>query len=405
MDHRERDALLAADPDSALPLKVAVLSFSPIARDGRVLRTIGALRSQGHDVTALGFGSRPPLDCAFIELPAPGGPMRHRAGIVATQLPANVAPDLSGRLHFMLHSHRAARDALVHLRPQVVHANDWKALPSATALQAVNGAAIIYDSHEFAVEEHADNRAWRLVSQRHTKAIEARFIGRARIVTTVSDGIADALQALYDLAERPSVIRNTPSFERVDPAPVDAPLRLLFHGVLKPGRGIEASIGAMRLLPNHHLILRGEGAPAYLRHLRALAGSVGLEERISFEPAVEPAEVVRAASRSHVGLFCAPLDTRHNRFAMPNKAFEYMMAGLAVVATANTELAHFLDRHGCGVVADACAPEAIANAVGDLDAVRLSRLRMGALHAAAENSWDREQEKLVRIIDRLPHPS
>ncbi|WID98750.1 glycosyltransferase [Bosea vestrisii] len=393
--------MLSVNSRAKRTLRIAVLSYTTIARDYRVLRTLETLAALGHEVIAVGFGEAPDLPVRMIRLPDPPGRAGQRLGIMATQFPANLIPASAPLLHMLLPPHRAAREALLALRPDIVHANDWQALVAADAARQAVGSRIVYDSHELAGEEHADNWVWRLVAQRHTSAIEARFIRRADAVVTVSDGIADTLQALYALPSRPLVIRNAPAYRTVAPAPFTQPLRLLFHGILKSGRGIEAVIGAMPLLPEYRLTLRGDGAPHYLAKLQALAAKLGVASRITFEPAVPHEEVVEAAASSHIGIFCASRDTRHNRFAMPNKIYEYLMAGLAVLVTAETDLADLVETYGCGLTATDSTPDAIAAALRALPIPELNQMRRNALASARALSWDEERQRLISLYETL----
>jgi len=384
-----------------MTLRVAVLAFTQISRDHRVLRTIATLADAGHRVTAIGFGNPPAADCAFAPLPDPPEPQLQRLATVVTQAPANLWPDSAAPLHFWRRHHRAARAALLALALDAIHANDCLALPAASAAKQAHGARIVYDSHEFAVEEHADNWRWRLIAQRHVQALERRFIGQADRIVSVSEGIATDLQALYALATRPTVVRNTPAYQNIALTPLSRPRRLLFHGVWKQGRGIEASIAALRHLSDCELTLRGHGSRAYEASLRQLALRLGVEDRVVFEPPVPHQQVVARAAEAHIGVFCAPTQTRQNRYALPNKIFEYWMAGLATIVTADTELADLTARHGSGVVASAATPDAIAVAISGLSDSSLQTMRGRALEAARELCWEKEQERLRDLYDKL----
>lgn len=375
--------------------RVAVLAYTEIARDSRVIRTCDALAEAGFEVTAVGFGARVSPAWGFVALPQMGSLRAQRLALLGTQAPANLVPALAPRLHFLRAHHRAARAALIALKPDVIHANDWTALPAAVATARATGARVVYDSHEFAAEEHADNLRWRLVAQASARATEARLIGAAAATITVSDGIADALQRAHRLPARPAVVRNAPGFEDVALSDAAWPRRLLFHGVLKPGRGVESAIAATAALPDHVLTLRGDGGADYLAFLREKAQAAG--GRVRFEPAVAPGDVVRAAAASQIGLFCAPLDTGHNRFAMPNKFFEYAMAGLATLAARGSELGALVERLGCGALADDASPQALADTLRGIDDADLARMRAAGLAAARAMCWDREKQVLIGV--------
>jgi glycogen synthase len=79
------------------------------------------------------------------------------------------------------------------------------------------------------------------------------------------------------------------------------------------------------------LVLRGNGATRYVSSLRRLAALHAAPETIVFEPAVPLESVVESAARSDIGVFAPPLATSQFRCMLPNKLFEYLMAGLMVV--------------------------------------------------------------------------
>ncbi|MBL8589444.1 MAG: glycosyltransferase family 4 protein [Methylobacteriaceae bacterium] len=384
------------------PRRIAVVAYTDIARDARVRRTADSLAAAGHEIVVIGFGADPAARWRFEPLPDLGGLGAQRLALLATQAPANLAPWLAPWLHLVRRHHRAARAKLIALRPHVIHANDWIALPACAQARRATGARLVYDSHEVGVEEHADNWRWRLVSQNSARATERRFIDEADAVVTVGEGVAEALAALYPQAPRPVVVRNAPRFVAVAPAPApDGRRRLLYHGVLKQGRGVEAAIEAVGRLPDCELTIRGGGAPAYVEGLRRLAAAGPAATRIAFEPPVAPDQVVAAAASSHIGLFCAPLDTGQNRLAMPNKFFEYAMAGLAVVAAEGSELGALVRRLDCGVCAPAATGEAIAGTLAALDDARLAQLRANALAAGRAFSWEQEEKTLLAVYERL----
>lgn len=381
------------------PLRIAVLSYTVTGADMRVRRSAETLARAGHAVTTIGYGPAPSGLHAHVELPQPTDEAE-RAAFLLTQFPANLLPAAAPGLHMLRQNQRRARAELIRLAPDAIHAHDWNALPAAIAAKRKTGAKVVYDSHEFAPEEHADNLIWRIVSQRSTQETERRLIRHADAVITIGEGVARALQARYGLPVLPSVILNAPHFRDVDPAPPSHPRLLLFHGVLKRGRGIEQAIGAMPHLPGHRLIIRGAGAPAYVDGLKALAAATGAGDRIAFEPAVRHDDVIPAAAQTHIGLFCAPMDTEHNRLAMPNKFFEYAMAGLALVASEGSDLACFAQKLGCGI-ASRCDPQALADTIGGLDDAALAGLRANARAAARILSWESQGEALLALYERM----
>jgi glycosyltransferase involved in cell wall biosynthesis len=80
---------------------------------------------------------------------------------------------------------------------------------------------------------------------------------------------------------------------------------------------------------------------------------------------------------------------------LPNKFFEYVMAGLALCASDRPEMARLIQQYDLGVTIAAVEPKAIAAAINALDPDRIDRFKRNALAAARELCWERESERLV----------
>lgn len=387
--------------------QAAVLSFSRIARDRRVLRQCAVLAERGELGVVIGYaapGDR--VAFPFEAWPLPRPTATHRLSTVLRQFPAWLGHRPAEAGFWASAPHRWALACLRRAAPARVVANDWPALVVAAACKrAAPGLRIHYDSHEFAVQEFAERAWWRLVYQRFVARLEAAHIGAADVVSTVGPALAEALRAQYGLTETPLVIRSVPDRIALAPGPAEWPLRLLYHGLVLPQRGLEALLDSMAdwAVP-HTLLIRGDGPPAYLEALRARAAPLGA--RVRFEPAVPPEDVVpRAAASADLGVFLVPLDTPQRRLSLPNKVFEYVAAGLGLLVSAGTDLRALAETHGLGVVVEDPRPQGIAAAVNALDPRAVERFRAAARRAAATLCWEEERHVFEAAQDRLAMPA
>jgi glycosyltransferase involved in cell wall biosynthesis len=269
-------------------------------------------------------------------------------------------------------------------------------LPVARQLAREKGGAYTYDSHELATEEFADRLYWRVVKRPLVQAIERAAIDGVTVISTVSAGIAASLTSLYPFAAEPIVIRNTPVFEASTFRPTASPIRVLYHGIVTRGRGLEAAIDSVAAWRSEfELTLRGPGAPDYLDALRHRIARLGLGTRVMLAPPVPMTELVREAAAFDIGFFALPGSSRHNEFALPNKFFEYVMAGLAICVTDLPEMARLIREYELGVTFPSIAPRSIAAAVNALDRERIDRYKRNALAAARELCWEQESRRLV----------
>lgn len=392
---------------------VAVLSFSRLAHDRRVMRQCSLLAEMGYPAHVIAYAS--PGDVVDVPLasfwswPTPRPTKSHRIATITRQLPAHLGLASARAGFWAAIRHRFAFEAIARLRADVVVANDWPALVVAAAWKARSGARLHYDTHEFATLEFDERRWWRLVYKPMVIKLERDAIAAADGISTVGERLAEALQELYDLPTRPAVVRNIP--ERIAlPAPMPPawPARVLYHGQVLPDRGIETLIDSVPLWREAHSVtIRGNGDPAYLAALRARADAMGCGERITFEPAVTPTQVMpKAAATADLGVHFTPLGTEQRHFSMPNKVFEYIGAGLAVAVSPGADLKQLVERHRVGVVSADPSPHAAAAAIDTLTPERLAAFKTSAREAAAALCWERESEilraTLAPLLDRCP---
>ncbi len=281
-------------------------------------------------------------------------------------------------------------------------ANDWTTLPLAARLASERGGIYGYDTHEFASEEFGDQLKWRLWKRPMVCALERAFIQGAAVVSAVSNGIAERLDAMYGL-ERPSLtIRNTPAYEEFPFRPTGPRIRVLYHGIVAAGRGLEAAIDSVALWrPEFDLTIRGPENPGFSDALRQRIHDGGLQDRVRLVTAVPMTELVREAASFDVGLFALPGHSRHNEFALPNKFFEYVMAGTALCVSDLPEMSRLVRRYQLGTLIPSVKPKAIAAAINALDQKLIDAFKRKALSAARELCWERELAHLVEAYRSL----
>ncbi|MGO4573048.1 glycosyltransferase [Microvirga sp. 2TAF3] len=287
-------------------------------------------------------------------------------------------------------------------KPDIWLANDWTALPIARRLAREHGAVLVYDTHELAADEYTERLRWRLLHRPVTVAVERECMKEAALVTCVSDGIADRLQELYRLRKRPLVIRNTPTYQEMPFRPTGERIEVLYHGIVSPGRGLEEcihSVAAWR--PEFSLTIRGPSSEEYKARLENAIVSAGVAERVKLVPPVAMVDLVREANAFDVGLFALPDHSRHNRFALPNKFFEYTMAGLALCVSDLPEMARLVKEHELGVLFSGMDPAVIAAAINSLDRASIDRYKRLSLEAARQLNWQKESETLVSLCAKL----
>lgn len=239
-------------------------------------------------------------------------------------------------------------------RPSVVHANDLDTLPAAFLVARRTGARLVYDAHELYSEFEAP--APRL-ARGLTLLLEGALARRADSVVTVSEGVAKELRSRLRLRADPLVVLNTPARSPLaSPRSSDDVLRVVYQGGLGPGRRLEDLLAAAT----------AEGVELTIRirmadpdELRAAIAQRGLDDRVRVAAPVPPEQVHEALAGFDVGLIFDRPGTRNSELSTPNKFFEYLMAGLAVVAPHLETIGPLVVDEGIGATYDPNRPEAL----------------------------------------------
>src|SRR5262249_59370131 len=128
---------------------------------------------------------------------------------------------------------------------------------------------------------------------------------------------------------------------------------------------------------------------SYLGALKRRIEERRLASRVRLAPPIAMTALVREAAAFDIGFFALPGSSRHNQYALPNKFFEYVMAGLALCVTDLPEMGRLIREHDLGVTFSRVDPDAIAAAVNALDPSSIDRYKRNALTAARELRWER----------------
>jgi len=293
------------------------------------------------------------------------------------------------------------------LRASIYHFHDPELIPIGLLLNAC-GRRVVYDIHEdtprdLVAREYLPPCAKMLVVW-FIELLENLATRRLSGVVAATPAIGARFQALNP---RTVVVNNYPIFGELAPRhPVNWEKRaqaVAYVGCIALERGVVEMVRAMEYVPQElgaALELAGAfSPPGHREFVQDKSGWRHVREH----GVVSRVEVARLLSRVRAGLVLFHPEPNHVQ-SQPNKLFEYMSAGIPVIASDFPLWREIVEQANCGLLVDPLNPRAIARAIeyvlthpGEAEAMG----RRGRETAAKQYTWDSESEKLIRLYNQL----
>ncbi|MGE3062864.1 MAG: glycosyltransferase [bacterium] len=354
--------------------KILIATFSEVSYDSRVLRYLSSSSSE-HLVILAGCGSKPSLNAVFeyIDLGYKG---KRKNKNILDFLLYNIA--LKIKLYQVIKKYS----------PDIIHANDFETLIPSYCAFICKKSKIIYDSHEIwtkrsGTEKNLVNRLINCIDE----IMEGFVVRKLANVITVSSGISKYLSERYRI-KRPIVIMNMPEstvgeikipdeilsfFESVKEK-----IKLVYIGPVSRERNMDVFIDSFTKanIPNLHLILLGDSF---------LDKSYFNKNNITLFNKVPEQMLYPILSKCDIGVHPMRTDECLNhRYALPNKVFQYMQAGLALFVFKNDETDEILKKYKIGINLDFSSEEVISEKLTIFVKNDLSEIKFNSASAFKE---------------------
>ena len=358
-------------------MKRAIVSvINDLVTDQRVNKSCLALQKAGYEVLLVGRKQwkSPPMD----ERPYAS----HRMELLFEKGPLFYA-EYNIRLFFFLLFHRA----------NLLLSNDLDTILPNYFISKLKGCKMLFDSHEYFTE--TPELVGRPKVQKVWKKIEGFVAPKLDEMITVCDSIADLFREQYGV--KCHVIRNIPPKKAMPSKgdkialglPTDKHLSVLQGSGINIQRGAEELVQAMQYLDDCFLMIIGGGD--VLPILKQMVEDLKITDKVRFFPRM-PYQQMMA--------FCLDKDTNLNyRFSLPNKLFDFIQAGVPIVASHLTEIEKIIRKYDLGLFIENHEPKTIAATIreGLSDEERREKWKQNLTVAAQELCWENEEQKLLEI--------
>ncbi len=277
----------------------------------------------------------------------------------------------------------------------------WTSLPTAVLLKG--NPQIWLDINEVFEAEHDNSILWILIYKpailRLLKIVENRIVLRsATSLDQIKDMGDESVLHLPNTKEPISKIKNNGSETQI--------IRLLYHGLITTNRSLETIIHALKQSSraDMHLTIRGHGKPEYINSLKSLVEAVDLSSQVTFEPSIPNSKLIKVTSEFDLGFCLFANKSKQLMLAEPNKIYEYMAAGLGIIASKTPAMERMVQDKKIGAL----------SAIGEKQTQLVSEILSGltieqinqwkkAAHKEAVATWksDYDWPKLDSFLQRV----
>jgi glycosyltransferase involved in cell wall biosynthesis len=285
------------------------------------------------------------------------------------------------------------------------HFHDPELIPVALLL-ARSGKRVIYDSHEH-LPQQILTKPWIARPIRRPLASLAELGERlaARLVSAVVTAEPYVRRRFTGAATRTVTVNNFPRLDEFPAPNQDWEARdraVCYVGAITELRGAREMVSAIGRT-DARLLLAGRFDPASLA--RELAAAPGWSQ-VDFMGHLSREDLARMLARARAGLVVLyPIPNYVE--ANPTKMFEYMSAGIPVIASNFPAWRTIVDRNECGLCVDPSSPGEIAAAIDWILANPDDARRMGENGRRAVErlyNWGAERRMLLGLYEELVGP-
>lgn len=189
------------------------------------------------------------------------------------------------------------------------------------------------------------------------RLVERLFIGSAEAVIATGPMDAQFIQHYYKITNT-LVLRNMPKLRSVTEKVnlrsklniPDESVMLLYQGVIFEGRGIQKTIEALPSIPGVHFVLLGSGNKT--NDYKNLAERLNVSDRVHFIGTVPQSELINYTIEADLGLSLIENISLSYYYALPNKMFEYIAAGVPLISSSLPQMKGIVDEYHVGWVID-----------------------------------------------------
>jgi len=378
--------------------KVCILCFENMVWDRRILRQI-IFASKHYEVDVIAYKGWEPIEGVRLLPVTPKSPpayMRFGAYVMG-----KFAPKLWEKMYWQYQQHQEAYQILVQNKYDLIHANDWDTIPVAVRAARETNAKVLFDAHENYLEQYAENKIWKWMIAPFRKYLMRQYDDISGMIT-----VSSAFKVFYKevFGWDGQVIMSAAQylkmpFRSVNPQKIE----IVHHGIALKQRHIEKIIDVVALLEDRfhlNLILLSGKRSNCLQELKDHAEKVA-PGRVTFLDPIPPEKLIYSLNEFDIGIPFMYFKQGNYFQTLPNKFFDAIMAGLAIIVSPQPMMAEIVQQNDIGMISGDQSPETMAALLNSLTIEKIDEFKRNSLELAKTLNAETEMGKLMKIYADL----
>ncbi|MXV39317.1 glycosyltransferase [Flavobacteriaceae bacterium Ap0902] len=363
--------------------KIISLVSNNIATDQRLIKVGTSLKNNGYDFLLIGTQHRGTPSVAHI-------PFKIKRVSIFFKRNIFFYAELQFRLLFQL--------LIEDKKNSILLANDLDTLLPAYVVSKMFKIPLVLDSHEIFSElptlkpGSIQKKVWCF--------LEKKLIPQVDKMYTVSPSYALFFKNKY--GKEAAVVSNFPVLKNNLSQQADLKIAidkktkyvLIYQGAINESRGIDKMILAMQYLDDTALWIIGDGP--LKKSYQKLAQKENLLAKVQFLGRINPNELKAITPLADLGLSLEEDNGLSYKYALPNKVFDYVHAGIPVLGSSDLpEVKNIINKYKIGDVIKSHDPIDIAKKIQGLLKTDKSIFKSGLSEAQKDLNWENHESILL----------
>jgi glycosyltransferase involved in cell wall biosynthesis len=293
--------------------------------------------------------------------------------------------------------------------------NDLDVMPATMLMAKLKKKPLVYDSHEYFLGMAGLDK--KPVRRSIWKLVEKRVFSNLKYMYTVSESIRNLYRRDYH--KKLFVVRNLPLKDPIIPIltseekewikSIDLKIPVNKNLIIFQGAGINESRGAEELVQSmlfldaadFHLLILGGGD--VFGKIKRIVDQHHLSEKITLVSKVPFTMLRYFTGKAQLGISIDKPTVQNHKYSLPNKLFEYLHAGVPVLASRLVEQEKIISHYDVGGFIEEHRPEHIARRIKEIfeSPELLERWKRNTSRVREELNWENESKIVLDIFKQV----